>query len=142
MSRMTMAVWQRRIRRLSKRMPDVVEGAYIRAAAAVVGHAQKRHLRGPKMPRGVSGGFSGSTLSAPTRRLRGSLSQKVKVTADRVVARVGTNVTNRGYSYPRAHEFGLGKMPERPFLRPSVEAKRENTAEEIRDAVMTAYARK
>ena len=143
MSRMSMAVWNRRIRRMATTMPDVVRNAYTRAAIIVIGHAQKHHLSGPKMPRGVSGGFSGSTLAVQSTELRNRLAHKLGTTTlGRVIIRVGTNVTSGGYSYPRAHEYGLGKMPERPFLRPSVDAKRNNTVKEIRNGVIQAYARK
>jgi hypothetical protein len=141
--RFTLEAYERRLRRLSKEMPEVVESAMIRAAMAVIAHSRKRHLSGPRMPRGVGGGLGGSTLAvgSGSAGLRSSLAYKVKVEPGRVEARVGTNKTNQGYSYPRAHEYGLGQMPERPFLRPSVQSKRQNTVDEISRAQMAAYKR-
>lgn len=49
---------------------------------------------------------------------------------------VGTNV-----GYARKHELGLEGLPERPFLRPSLEKKRPQVFEFIEKAMMKSYGK-
>ena len=141
--RMTMEQYEAKIKKWAKKAPESLRLALEKAAGEIIVYAQGRKLRGPKMPRGVPGGFDGSTLAAPTGRLRGSLTKRVTVSGGRVVAQVGTNV-----KYAAIHEYGgrTGRnksveMPERPFLRPSVAAQKSRTLEIIGDAYIDAYRR-
>jgi len=157
--RMTMEQYEAKIKKWANKAPESLRLALEKAAGEIIVYAQGRKLRGPKMPRGVPGGFDGSTLAAPTGRLRGSLTKRVTVSGGRVVAQVGTNV-----KYAAIHEYGgtieakgggrlhfvIGgvhyspksvKIPERPFLRPSVAAQKSRTLEIIGDAYIDAYRR-
>ena len=141
--RMTMEQYEAKIKKWANKAPESLRLALEKAAGEIIVYAQGRKLRGPKMPRGVSGGFDGSTLAVGTGRLRGSLTKRVTVSGGRVVAQVGTNV-----KYAEIHEYGgrTGRnksveMPERPFLRPSVAAQKSRTLEIIGDAYIDAYRR-
>ena len=137
--RMTMEQLQAKIQRWMRIAPQELKEALTKGAKLATKEAQSAHLSGPKMPRGV-GDPTRATLAVKTGRLRRSITERVTVTKDRVTAQVGTNV-----KYGRIHEYGLEvrgrKMPERPFLRPSVEEKKPRIMELILDAMMGAYNR-
>ena len=133
--RMTMEQLQDKIQRWMRIAPQELKEALMKGVKLVTKEAQSAHLSGPKMPRGL-GDPTRATLAVQTGRLRRSINERVTVSKDRVIAQVGTNV-----KYGRAHEEGLGKMPERPFLRPSVEEKKPRVMELILDAMMEAYNR-
>ena len=137
--RMTMEQLQAKIQRWMRIAPQELKEALMKGAKLATKEAQSAHLSGPKMPRGV-GDPTRATLAVKTGRLRRSITERVTVTKDRVTAQVGTNV-----KYGRMHEYGLEaqgrKMPERPFLRPSVEEKKPRIMELILDAMMEAYNR-
>jgi len=151
--------FQAKLKRWVAEQPQDVERGLKRAALDIIAHTQSRRLRGPKMPRGVSGGFAGSRLAVGVGRLWRSLTHQVRIDGSRITAKVGTNV-----KYARIHEFG-GRIrakkggwlhfkvggqwvkvkevviPERPFLRPSVVEKFQATLKHVKDAVMEGYRR-
>ena len=137
--RLTMEQLQGKIQRWMRVAPEELKKALLKGAKIATKEAQSKHLSGPKMPRGV-GNPTRATLAVQSGRLRRSINERVTVTKDRVTAQVGTNV-----KYGRVHEEGLEvrghKMPERPFLRPSVEEKKPRIMEMILDAMMEAYNR-
>ena len=133
--RLTMEQLQGKIQRWMRIAPEKLKKALLKGAKIATKEAQSKHLSGPKMPRGI-GHPTRATLAVQTGRLRRSINERVTVSKDRVTAQVGTNV-----KYGRAHEEGLGKMPERPFLRPSIEEKKPRVMELILDAMMGAYNR-
>lgn len=137
---MTIEKLESKLIRWAKNAPESLRKALLLAAEGVRREVQERHLMGPKMPRGV-GHPTGATLDRKTHRLFKSIAIRAEVAREEVRATVGTNVTNRGYSYPRAHEYGLGKMPERPFLRPSVHKRRPETLRIVEKAFMEEYKR-
>lgn len=122
-------------------MPEVVEKAMKRVAVIIIAESRRKHLSGPKMPRGVSGGFDNSTL-ASKHGLIMRITKQIQRIADAVVGRIGTNLTNKGYPYPRAHEYGLGKMPERPWLRPAIATHQDELNQEILEEVMASFGRR
>ena len=142
--RYTMEQMQDKIQRWMRIAPKELKEVLLKGAKLATKEAQSKHLSGPKMPRGV-GGTTGATLAVQSGRLRRSINENVTVSKDRVVAQIGTNV-----KYGRIHEyggtiknaFGKGitvKMPERPFLRPSVKEKKPRIMELILDGFMEAY---
>jgi len=133
--RMTMEQLRDKIQRWMRVAPQALKEALLKGAKLVTKEAQSTHLSGPKMPRGL-GDPTRATLAVQTGRLRRSINERVTVSKDRVIAQVGTNVL-----YGRKHEEGLEKMPERPFLRPSVEEKKPRVMELILDTMMGAYNR-
>jgi len=133
--RMTMEQLQEKIQRWMRIAPQELKEALLKGAKLVTKEAQSVHLSGPKMPRGVGDPIR-ATLAVRSGRLRRGIAERVTVTKDRVTAQVGTNV-----KYGRVHEKGLGKMPERPFLRPSVEEKKPRVMELILEGFMGAYNR-
>jgi len=143
--KMSMEMYQQKVNRWMKTAPKGLKTALTKGAVEIVGHTQKSRLSGPKMPRGTSGGFSGSTLQPHTNRLRGSVTKNIDVSSDRVLARIiaGTNL-----SYAAIHEYGgttgrnhSVKMPERPYLRPSVEEKRSRVLDLVGDAYIDSYGK-
>ena len=131
--RMSMEQLQGKIQRWMRIAPEQLKKALLKGARVVTKEVQSKHLSGPKMPRGM-GDLTRATLAVQTGRLRRSITERVQVSRDRVTAQVGTNVP-----YGRKHEKGLEKMPERPFLRPSLEAKKSRVMEMILDGFMEAY---
>lgn len=141
MAKKTLEQHNQDVKRWGPRGMQMLQEAMEKVGAEVLAYARKKHLHGPKMPRGVTGGFDGSTLGMVSRDLSKRLSTKTKVKGTEVITEVGTNLTNRGYSYPRAHELGLGKMPERPWLRPSVKAKQDKLRTDIKEAWVMSYGK-
>lgn len=104
----------------------------------VVGYAQEMHLSGPKMARGM-GHPTLATLAAPTGRLRGSVTiDPPHMSHGSILTGIGSNVP-----YGRVHELGLVvlgvKMPERPWARPSIEARRKFIVKALLKAYMRAH---
>ncbi len=112
-------------------------------AVSILAYAISKKLSGPTMPRGVSGGFDGSTLGFGREPgLRTRLSQKTTVRGTEVTVKVGTNLKSaRGFPYPKRHEYGGGQIPERPWLRPSVKKKQPLLLRNIKKAFIEAYNR-
>jgi len=143
--RMSLQSYETKMRNWQRKMPLELERALGVAAAEVIGYTQKKRLSGPKMPRGESGGFFGSRLAVGQHyggHLRDSLTKRVKVTGQKVTAKIGTNV-----GYGAVHEFGKSvkrgskmiKMPLRPWLRPSVQEERPRILKQILAAMMRSY---
>ena len=141
MGPMTMKEHEADVRRVARRMPQIVAKAMNTVAPQMVATSRRKHLSGPRMPRGRSGGFWRSTLASKTGMVR-RIHHKVKIKGKTVEGAVGTNLTNQGYSYPRAHEYGLGRMPERPWLRPAVYAHQDDLQKEIVQGYLRAYGRR
>jgi len=135
--RMSMEQLQDKVQRWMRIAPQQLKEALLKGAKLVTKEAQSKHLSGPKMPRGV-GDLTNATLAVQSGRLRRSINENVEVSKNRVIARVGSNVI-----YAKVHEKGLTvrghKMPERPFLRPSLEVKKPRVMEMILDSFMEAY---
>ncbi len=140
MAKKTLEQHKEDIKRWGPRGVQMVQDAMEKVGQEVIAYARKTHLHGPRMARNVTGGFSGSTLLSKAG-LRQRLTVKSKVAGTKVVVAVGTNLKNRGYPYPRAHELGLGKMPERPWLRPSVKAKQDKLRTDIKEAWVMSYGK-
>jgi len=127
---------RKKLARWAKVAPEEVKLALMRAGRLVENEAKDKHFRGYKMPRG-EGHPTNAWLKVRTDRLRSSIATEVKAfSSGQFSARVGTTV-----GYGRKHELGLEGMPERPFLRPSLEKKRPEVFEEIRKAFMKAYGK-
>ncbi len=141
MAKKTLEQHKKDVEHWGPRGVQMVQDAMEKVGQEVIAYARKTHLHGPKMPRGVSGGFEGSTLGVVSSDLRKRLTIKSSVKAAAVTVAVGTNLKNRGYPYPRAHELGLGKMPERPWLRPSVKAKQDKLRTDIKEAWVMSYGK-
>ena len=124
--------------------PRTLQSRMEKVARIMLVTAQREHLHAAQpMPRGVTGGADNSVLSMQSGNMIRSLATKsavqTKTEKTKVVVKLGTNLTNRGYSYPRAHEYGLGKMPERPWLRPSIKKNQELLRTEIKQGMVAAY---
>lgn len=141
-----MEEFQQKLGRWWTLYPREAKQALTKAALLVSNEVQGRHLTGPKMPRGV-GGTTDATLATQSGRLRRSIWHSVEQLGPSTVsARVGTNVR-----YARIHEYGgtiqnaWGRnirvtMPERPFLRPSLEKMRPRALEIIQQAMVDSLA--
>lgn len=139
MATLTFEQFKKKMEAWGPRGQVVIRRSMEETAERVLAYAKSKHLH-KKMPRGVTGGFSGSTLGSKTG-MRQRLTKKTTVRGTETTVKVGTNLTNRGYSYPRAHEYGLDKMPERPWLRPSVKKKQPLLLRNIKKAFVEAYNR-
>jgi phage gpG-like protein len=122
-----------KLMRWSVLMPEACKKALTEGAELVRREAQASHLSGPKMPRGV-GDDQDATLAVRTGFLRRSISRTVDVHPGEVSAFVGTPLW-----YGRVHELGLGKMPRRSFLRPSLEFKHDVVFEMLRKRFFESY---
>lgn len=59
----------------------------------------------------------GAKILQDTGQLLQSIHSKSKATKNNAFALVGTNLKDKnGYSYPKKHQFGKGKIPARPFI--------------------------
>ena len=126
-------------------MPQLVLMGMKDAAFEMVRDAREKHLSGPKMPRGKTGGFDRSTLLSITgmkNRMTKEEAIHLGVTDGEAQGWIGLNLTNDGYPYPRAHEYGEGKMPERPWLRPAVYSNQAYLSERILKRILDGYGRK
>lgn len=128
---------QKRLQRWVKIAPQEVAKVLTKGGEKVRREVQAMHLSGPKMMRGI-GHPTDATLAVQTGRLRGSIALRVLTdpNAGKFYAQVGTNV-----AYGRKHEFGLQGMPERPFLRPSLEKKRPEVFKMIQEEFMKSYGK-
>ena len=156
MATMSLKEFEKKIKRWAKTQPELLENALKTAAEIVRGEAIIKHLSGPKMARG-KGSLKNATLARRSGDLAGSINTKVSVTRKRQTAQVGTNM-----KYARIHEkggvilpkkgkylvFSVGghtvfarsvKMPKRPFLSPSLEAKRQKILDIMLDRLIEGY---
>ena len=140
MATMTMPQLDAAIKGVGSRMPQLVAMGMEDAAIVMKRDIRSEHLSGPKMPRGKTGGFDRSTLLSITG-MKNRVASKVEVTNGEAQGWVGMNLTNNGYNYPRAHEYGLGKMPERPWLRPSVFGEQGYLLDRIVQRILDGYGR-
>ena len=110
-----------------------------KVAEEAIAYSRRKHLSGgTPMPRGVTGGFDNSTLASKTG-LRHRITKRGTTSGKTVTVKVGTDLNNKGVVYPRLHEYGIGKMPERPWLRPSIKAKQSRLLSEVKKAWVLAY---
>ena len=143
MSELTFEQFREKLLRWSVILPQAAKKALTEAAITVQREAQEAHLTGPRMPRGA-GGTTNATLAVGQSRkghiggrLRQSIAIDVQVKPGEVSATVGTNVF-----YGRLHELGIGKMPERPFLRPSLSANHHQIFESLRIRMIESYSKR
>lgn len=153
---------QAKLMRWSVTGPKELEKTLRIGAEMVRKEAQLHHLSGPKMPRGVGGGWNwavgkgfgasqsvtgNATLGVVTGLLRRSIAMRVSVKPGAIEAMVGTSVW-----YGRLHEFGnktwsigkgfgSGHMPARPWLRPSLQHEHKAIFEMIDKAWFNAYGK-
>jgi len=128
-----------RLMRWAQVAPKELEMVLRRAAELVITEVKTHHLSGPRMPRGMGYGsyaWQNCTLGVVSGTLRRSINKKVTVTPGKVSAMVGTNV-----KYGRRHEFGEEGMPERPFLRPSLDKKHDEVFKYIREGFLKSYGK-
>ncbi len=123
-----------KLMRWSVLMPKELKNALQIGGELVRREVQEKHLSGPKMPRGV-GDESNATLAVQTGTLRRSIALRIRVATGDVSAEIGTTV-----GYGRRHEEGL-MVPERPFLRPSIVAKRSEVMRQVERSVMESYGK-
>ena len=128
-----MRTWLAKGTRAAKRTLD-------REMMLVVAEAQEMHLSGPKMRTGQPHPTL-ATLAVQTGRLRGSVTfRKTTKKHYELISGIGTNVP-----YGKVHEFGLMsggvKMPERPWARPSIEARKGFIIKALLKTFMREYRR-
>ncbi len=109
-----------------------------RVLEEIIGYARKNKLNAAA-PRGPGTPILGVVSSNLWDRIGEDSS--VSIDGLRVVGRFGTNLTNRGYSYPRRHEYGLGEARERSWARSSVKAKQTRLREEVRKTWVNSYGK-
>jgi len=130
--------FQQKVERWCRVAPEEVKKALKLGGEKVRAEVQFRHLSGPRMPRGI-GDPVNATLGTGSGdwRLKNSIALRVMaLESGKFSAQIGTNVP-----YARKHEYGLEGMPERPFLRPSIEKKRPEVFDTIAKAFMESYGK-
>jgi HK97 gp10 family phage protein len=133
---------RKKLERWVKIAPNEVKKVLGLGAEMVREEAQRHHLSGPRMPRGV-GDMMNATLAKVSHRLHDSINYRVTALENgKFSAVVGTNVRSAdGRAYGRDHELGLNGMPARPFLRPSLEKKRPAVFKMIEEAFIKSYGK-
>lgn len=132
MATLTLNQFQKKVQAFAKRSPDAVAEALTAGAEVVRGEAQVAHFGGSTS---AGGGFYGEQLRNRSGTLRKSITSRVKSGAN-PSAKVGTNVV-----YAAVHEFGHRRIPQRPYLRPALEEKREEILDLMLRKLMEAYRR-
>lgn len=156
MATLTFEQWAKKLEKWNKAQLDAVRIALKTGTEIVRAEAIRNHLSGPKMPRGV-GSPNTATLARGTGDLAGSINTKVAVAGTKLQASVLTNLkyarihSKGGTIVPvraRALKFKIGNqwiaakrvtIPARPFLEPSLDAKRNEVDRIIANRIVEAY---
>lgn len=136
MPEMTMKQFNDKVQRWAAKFPEDAVNAMNYAGREVHNEVITKHLSGPRMDEGV-GSKTKATLGVKTGDLRSSIAWRVKRAGGRITGEVG-NWKNPLF-YAPLHEYGLGKMPERSFLRSSLNAKRKSIREMFLKAIKRSY---
>ena len=136
MPEMTMKQFYDKLNRWMKEFPD--EAAKVMDTAGMEVHKEiiTKHLSGPRMEPGV-GSKTRATLARKTGDLASSIAWRVKKAGGRIAGEVGN--WKLPLPYAPLHEYGRGKMPERSFLRSSLNAKRKMIREMFLKAIKRSY---
>lgn len=121
--------WRDDIQHVADHFPEIVERGLSVGVRIVRAEAVANHLSGPKMARGV-GDEKSATLQPDTGHLRASVQTAVEASSNKVSGKVFTNT-----AYAPAHEFGKG-VPKRPFLAPSLDEKKYEAIEKVKDVIV------
>lgn len=132
----SMADFEKKLKRWEKDYPKDMEKAMGIAGEEVVTETVSKHLNGPKMAKGI-GNDRHATLQPRSGDLKKSIIQKVYRTSSGIVALVG-NFLNP-LRYAKYHEYGSSIHPKRPFLKPSLHAKRRKIVSILKEAMMRSY---
>lgn len=136
MPEMSMKEFYDKLNRWMKDFPNEAEKVMDSAGRDVHGEVITKHLSGPRMDEGV-GSKTKATLGVRTGDLRSSIAWRVKRAGGKITGEVG-NWKNPLF-YAPLHEYGRGKMPERSFLRSSLNAKRKSIREMFLKAIKRSY---
>jgi phage gpG-like protein len=132
--RYTARQYQAKLAAASRKIPKTVKKALYRGGEKVRGEAVDKHLSGPTS-RVTGRNAKNASLSRQSGDLATTLTNRVRG-GSRPNVRIGSPMKYAAY-----HEEGSpgGKIPPRPFLKPSLEEKRDEVLDEILDEVMRAY---
>lgn len=136
MPEMSMKQFYDKLNRWMKDFPNEAEKVMDSAGRDVHAEVITKHLSGPRMESGV-GSKTKATLGVKTGDLRSSIAWRVKRAGGKITGEVG-NWKNPLF-YAPLHEYGRGKMPERSFLRSSLNAKRKQIREMFLKAIKRSY---
>lgn len=132
--RYTPKQFQAKLARVGRRLPGVVKNALYRAGEKVRNEAIDKHLSGPTST--VTGeGALNASLSRQSGDLAGKLRTRVRG-GSKPNARVASPMR-----YATYHEEGSpgGKIPPRPFLKPSLQQKKPEIMDDLLKEVVEAY---
>ena len=129
-----MPQYQKKVMRWARSYPESIEKAFREEMPYLVGDVIRTHLTGPRMARGV-GSKTGATLARQSGFLARSIMGRIKIALGRVVGQLGTKLG----PYPKLHEKGIGKMPERAFLAPTVKRNRKRVMKAILARIIGSY---
>ena len=132
----SMAEFEKKLKRWEKDFPDDMVKAMGQASEAVRTEVLTKHLNGFKMAKGV-GSDTSATLGIKTGRLRASIAQKVYKSVAGIKAYIGTFISPTKYA--KYHEYGTKIHPKRPFLEPSLQAKKKKIVQILQDAMKRSY---
>jgi HK97 gp10 family phage protein len=123
--KMTMEQFQAKIQKWMRLAPKKIRHYLLKGGMLVVAHSQKTYLTGPRPEK----------LGVITGRLRRSIHTRIaEEGGHKLRLEIGTRV-----SYARRHEEGIGRMPERPFLRPAIRDKQSKVVKMVLEGMMEAY---
>ncbi len=137
MAKKTLEQHNQDVKRWGPRGMQMLQEAMEKVLREVIAYAQKNRLSA-SAPRGLGSPILGVVSGDLRKRVASDSSVKIKGTE--VIGRFGTNLTNRGFSYPRKHEYGLG-VRERSWARTSVKEKQSRLREEVKRAWVAAYGK-
>ncbi len=140
MGRYTPKQYERKLKRWLRTMDPAVKEALRRGGEIVRREALLKHLSGPKMPKGV-GSETSATLARPSGHLAGSIRAYVQKHGGKLHGLVSGG--GSGIKYAAVHEYGYKRrgIPERSFLRSSLNAKRKQIMRVLLDGMMDSYRR-
>ena len=117
----TMKQWETKLQRWARKFPEAVEAAFKQSSPELVAKVQYGYL-------------SGRVLGVQTGDLRSSIKTIIKKEANRVNMMVGSDHTNRGFSYGR-YWFDKG----RDFLNPAIKNTMPTITKMIANEITKSY---
>ena len=132
--KLTFEQYQSKVKRWTRRYPDAIVQAFKEELPYLVRDAVRTHLSGPRMAKG-KGSKANATLARQSGFLARSIQGRIRNAASRVIGQIGTKLG----PYPKLHEEGIGKMPERPFLAPTVKRNKKRVMQEILKRIIRSY---
>jgi hypothetical protein len=132
MAEMSMEEFRDKLERWSTKFPEAAQKYLKRSAEVVREETVIKHLSGPRMPRGATS-LKNATLGRVSGDLANSITTSVKRRGGGYIAEIGNLRMPLKYAYQWEKQRG------RPFLLPSIEAKRGDIIKMLTKAIKESY---